>query len=188
MEDLLDGLRTGELKATARMINLLLQGADAIKLMLPQAVAGMTELPPHVPSLLEEMRELGTEGRASDAPIIVAEPMMSGAVPAPLVSAAESAARITAAAEPLARPVAASRRIRVDLDRLDRLLNLTGEMGIARGRMLTLVDTMERSAREPLLEAMVRVRSSPPIPAGRSDRNPDGSRGHHVSTVQAYRS
>src|SRR5216684_4774419 len=58
MEDLLDGVRNAELQPTSRMVNLLLQGTDAIKLMLPEAVDGVSELPLHVLSLLEEMREI----------------------------------------------------------------------------------------------------------------------------------
>ncbi len=146
MEDLLDGVRNAELQPTSRMVNLLLQGTDAIKLMLPEAVDGVSELPLHVLSLLEEMREIGAHGRAHDT--IMESAVYTESLAAPV-------AGITpAAVEPMARPAAGSKRIRVDLNRLDRLLNLTGEMGIARGRILTAIESLEKGMRERFLEAM----------------------------------
>ncbi|MEO8033337.1 MAG: chemotaxis protein CheA [Acidobacteriota bacterium] len=159
MEDLLDGVRKNELEPTARMINLLLQGADAIKLTIPQAVAGVTDVvPPTIQSLLEDMRDLGIDERAGRllAPVIAAAPIVIPALQWPDAGEASAAARLAAAttAEPMAGPTATNRRLRVDLDRLDRLLNLTGELGIARGRMLTLVQSIEGDVRERFIEAM----------------------------------
>jgi two-component system chemotaxis sensor kinase CheA len=156
MEDLLDGVRRQELVPSERMINLLLQGADAIRRGIPQAVAGVLDLPPSVQSLLEDMRELGVDERPDGAAIaILAGAPLSIPVATPPEGGASAAAKLAAAtAAATARPEVATRRLRVDLDRLDRLLNLTGELDIARGRMLTLVQGLGSDLRDRFVEAM----------------------------------
>jgi two-component system chemotaxis sensor kinase CheA len=139
MEDLLHAIRVRELEPSPRIINLLLQGADSIKSTLPQALAGVTDIPARIQLLLEEMHEIRIDERAGQP------------------SAAAAAAKIeavAAAGAPVSRPASATKRLRVDLERLDRLLNLTGELGIARGRMAAAIDSLGGTARDRLLEAM----------------------------------
>lgn len=156
MEDLLDGVRKNELEPSARMISLLLQGSDAIKLTIPHAVAGVIEVPPQIQSLLEDMRDLGIDERGGrlEGSVFAASPIVIPTTRLPEAEEASVAARRSAAAEPLPRPAGTARRLRVDLDRLDRLLNLTGELGIARGRMASLVRDIEGDVRDRFVEAM----------------------------------
>ncbi|HXH42208.1 MAG TPA: chemotaxis protein CheA [Thermoanaerobaculia bacterium] len=144
MEDLLHAMRRRELEPTPRIINLLLQGADSIKSTLPRALAGATDLPAQIQLLLEEMREVRA-GELAVSPILI-----------PPVAGAESTAKIAAvvAAAAPARPAPLAKRLRVDLDRLDRLLNLTGELGIARGRMRVAIESLEGTTRDRFIEAM----------------------------------
>jgi len=144
MEGLLDAMRLGELDPTPRIINLLLQGADSIKSTIPHALAGVTGVPAQIQLLLQEMREIRVDERA-----VLIPPMQL-----PEASAASAAAKIAAAGAPAARPAAATKRLRVDLERLDRLLNLTGELGIARGRMVTAIESLAGATRDRFLEAM----------------------------------
>jgi two-component system chemotaxis sensor kinase CheA len=146
MEDLLDAMRTREIDPTPRIITLLLEGADAIKSTIPQALAGVTELPVRIRALLEEMREIRA-GLPSAAPI------SSAPILIPPALAEAGAASTAAAGAPGPRP-AAMKRLRVDLERLDRLLNLTGELGIARGRMLAAIESLQGRMRDQFIEAM----------------------------------
>ncbi len=151
MENLLDAIRKRELEPAPRIINVLLQGADAIKSTIPHALAAEIQL------LLEEMHEIGIDERTGHPsvatavePLVVLPPAQS-----PELSAALAAAKIAAAAEaPAVRPASATKRLRVDLERLDRLLNLTGELGIARGRMAAAVESLQGTARDRFVEAM----------------------------------
>jgi len=151
MEDLLDAMRTQELDPTPRIITLLLDGADAIKSTIPQALAGVTELPVQTQLLLEEMREIRTDDRAGNrsAGAIAPPPILES----PLQLAAAKVAAVAAAGVPGPRP-AAMKRLRVDLERLDRLLNLTGELGIALGRMLGAIESLQGETRDQFIESV----------------------------------
>ena len=151
MEDLLDAMRTQELDPTPRIITLLLEGADAIKSTIPQALAGVTELPVQTQLLLEEMREIRTDDRAGNrsAGAIAPPPILES----PLQLAAAKVAAVAAAGVPGPRP-AAMKRLRVDLERLDRLLNLTGELGIALGRMLGAIESLQGETRDQFIESV----------------------------------
>jgi two-component system chemotaxis sensor kinase CheA len=158
MEDLLDAMRMRELEPTPAIINLLLQGADSIKSTIPHALAGVTEVPTAIELLLEEMREIRVDARAGPPSVaaIAASSILIPSTRLPEASAASTAAKIGAAAAeaPAARPAAATKRLRVELERLDRLLNLTGELGIARGRMVTAIESLEVTKRDRFVEAM----------------------------------
>lgn len=104
LEDLLDRIRKGQLEVTPPLVSLLLRAVDALRQMVPEAVAGAAELQPAHRDLLALLRS----GHAAPA-------------------AAPAAA---APAEPEHEAT-----LRVGLDKLDRLLNLTGEIAIAQGRL-----------------------------------------------------
>lgn len=108
LEDLLDRIRKGRLEVTPPLVSLLLQAVDALKEMVPEAVAGAAQLRPTHLELLARLRA----GQAERA---------AAAGPAP-----------AAPAEP-----EHDTTLRVGLDKLDRLLNLTGEIAIAQGRLQT---------------------------------------------------
>jgi two-component system chemotaxis sensor kinase CheA len=135
LEDLLDRLRERLLPVTADLIALLLRAVDALREMVPAAAAGADALSGSQERLLGQ---LAAHAASVMAPV-AARP---AAHPAP----------ITAALDPSAgKP----RGLRVDMDKLDRMLDLTGEIAIARNRLRRMLE--EGGARPEVLEAQSEV-------------------------------
>ena len=112
IEDLLDRMRSGKRQSTPATISLLLRAADGLRRLL----ASGEDLTEADAELIEELHEaaIGTPASAPSRRRDAAEP------------AAETAALP-------ADEVAQTRKLRIDLDKLDALLNLTGELSIAVG-------------------------------------------------------
>lgn len=129
LEDLLDRLRGGVLTATPDLISLLLECVDTLRVMVPESVAGRDTLRAANHKLLARL-SASAEGQALG---LRSEP--------------------AAAAEALG--TVAARTLRVDVSKLDRMLNLSGEISIARGRLSALIETRKASpAREAALDAL----------------------------------
>ncbi len=117
LEELLDRLRAHRLAVDAGLVNLLLQSADALR---DAVAAGGTAPSPAAEALRER-----------------------------IVRAVASAADVAAPSTPTPEPThaqsstSAGRTLRVDVRKLDRMLDLSGEIGIARGR---LTDMLEKRA------------------------------------------
>lgn len=109
MEDLLERLRSGQTVASNGIITLLLESVDVLRGLLGEP-AREGVLTAGQLQLIEQLR--------------AADPLY---VPAPESLHAGSA------------PERVSRTLRIDLARLDRLLDLSGEIGIARGRLSELL-------------------------------------------------
>jgi two-component system chemotaxis sensor kinase CheA len=110
LEDVLDRLRKGRAVVSPGLVTALLRSVDVLRRLLATGEAGET-LGPLERAALEEV--LGSAGEATPA----VEP---------------------AAEAPLGRGIQdrlAGRTLRVDMDKLDRMLNLTGEMAIVQGRL-----------------------------------------------------
>jgi two-component system chemotaxis sensor kinase CheA len=129
LEDLLDGLRARTVPVTEEVIVLLLQSVDALRDVVPAAVSGNEGLTAAHERLLEQ---LAARARREESP--------ASAGPADGRSAVPS----TAAA------AGAGRGLRVDTAKLDRMLDLTGEIAIGRNRLRRL---LELSGSTELLEA-----------------------------------
>ena len=120
LESLLQRLRAGLIPVSRKTVTLLLQSADALREMLPGAIAG-------------------EEQRKSDYAALLVR-LAEGGVGIEYPPSAE--------AENIEEPAAGCRRredgsgggarngtIRVDIQKLDRMLNLAGEIAIAQGRL-----------------------------------------------------
>ena len=149
LEELLDRLRERSLAVTGERVSLLLQAVDALREMIPAAAAGGEQLPPAARSVLDRLERSGGEPSAED-------PWRD---PAAEVGAAE-----VGAADPAARGAdrrtgdrrIADRRgrsLRVGLGKLNRLLDITGEISIARGRLAQMLSDPTRT-RAAILESM----------------------------------
>jgi two-component system chemotaxis sensor kinase CheA len=144
LEELLERLRDGRLSVSAEIIARLLRAVDALRAIVPAAIAGADALTPEQESLRAELHSVvvAPSGRASQ--------------PGP--------------AAPAQR-----RSMRVDLEKLDRILALIGTMAVARlrlgqvleqdGALSDAVDLhreLDRMTRD-LHEEVMRVRA---VPAG----------------------
>lgn len=135
LEDLLDRIREGEVRVRPEITDLLLASVDAMREMIPAATEGADSLTSAQRALLDTLH-LAAEAR--EVPHLVAE----SAEPE-VVSVAESET-----AKPAAKR---ARTLRVDVEKLDRALDLVGEIAIARGRLTQMMEDGRPGAE--LLEA-----------------------------------
>jgi two-component system chemotaxis sensor kinase CheA len=136
VEDLLEAVRKHELTMSREVISLLLQGVDALRVLVPAAAEGKDRLSQSHQELKKAMsiHASGQEAttRETTSP--------SDQVPSPT-------------AVPGATPLGSrNRTLRVDIDKLDRMLNLTGEIAIAQGRLRRLIEELKTDAGSRLLE------------------------------------
>jgi len=118
MEDVLQRFRSRTLPVTTELVSLLLRGVDALRRMVLVAPTGRDDLDFGHTDLLDLLRSASSPARARpSAPDAGHSPTPDG-VP-------------DASQDRLRR----ERTLRVDIRKLDRLLDLTGEIAIAQGRL-----------------------------------------------------
>ncbi len=117
MEELLDGMREGRLDATTAHVSQLLDAADALRDIAVRSVNGDGTLSDPQEALLAQVTAWQANGGMTSSSLA------SGA----------------AAQEP-ARAARPSRSLRVGIDKLDRMLNLAGEIATIRGTVRQLVE------------------------------------------------
>ena len=137
VEDLLDGLREHVVEATPAVVGLLLEAVDHLRELVPAAIDGLEEVPPAGRALLERIA-LAAEGGLQDAanPIESTGSTESPVSIAPVVT--EPAGDADAWLPAVRRE--ATRTLRVDVGKLDRTLDLVGEIAIARGRVAQMLE------------------------------------------------
>ncbi len=133
IEDLLVAVREERMALTPAVIEAVLAGTDALRLLLGLAEAAPDELEPLVEGALAQLGRLmpGAAARPAATPVPSAPPGLAAVAPA--------AAQGMASPEPVVparkTPVPTVAGVRVSLDRLDSLMNLVGELVIARSRL-----------------------------------------------------
>ncbi|HLA77719.1 MAG TPA: chemotaxis protein CheA [Vicinamibacteria bacterium] len=132
LEDLLDRLREGERRLTSELASLLFQAVDALRELVPAAVAGHHQLSPRQVALKKRLARALREGAESDRPQAADVSVVSGG----------------------GLSGAPARGLRVSIEKLDRLLNLAGEIAVARGRLRAGVEALSGLDRESLLQAL----------------------------------
>jgi two-component system, chemotaxis family, sensor kinase CheA len=138
LEDLLDRLRTHELAFSPDIADVLLASIDVMREFTAAGAEGRDTPAPKSKKLLHRMkgqieRKLKARKNSSEPEI---EPADGASASMNLVAAPQSA-----------------RTLRVDVHKLDRLLDLTGEIGIAWGRVTRLFENREQMSVENLAEA-----------------------------------
>lgn len=124
VEDLLDVLRQQQALPGPELISLLLKVVDELRAMVPAAAAGAQEL---TPKQLEFRRQIAREVERRSKRVVT--------------TAGTSG-------ETLATPKAdllagiAHRTLRADVEKLDHILNLTGEIVTAQGRLRQMIEKM----------------------------------------------
>lgn len=130
-EDLLERWRDGKVATSRGLVSLLLRVVDALR---AGVAAGVARRPADEPTLRELSRRLSV---AATAPA-VAEAPAPGGPPELTASGAPGSSR--------------ARTLRVDVEKLDRMLDLTGELAIARGRLADLLERPDAASPDQLLE------------------------------------
>ncbi|MFN7972920.1 MAG: chemotaxis protein CheA [Acidobacteriota bacterium] len=156
-EDLLDKLRSGAATATASLVTVLLQGRDVLRQMVDAALAGDEKPKPAHNAMRIRLRNLvATMGGAPASPAST-----TSAFPRPVVPAVDTAAEVAppsavedAAPSPAADAARArAKTLRIDVEKLDRMLNLVGEITIARVRLERGLRRLEGAEAEVCREA-----------------------------------
>ena len=135
VEDLLEALRQRHLSISEELISLLLQSVDALSAMVPAAAQGNEKLS----SSHEELKR-NLAAHVSGAP---AKPRKS-----PASDEGPSPTAVPGSVPPGAR----NRTLRVDIEKLDRMLNLTGEIAIAQGRLRRMIEQLDSGTGRDILE------------------------------------
>lgn len=135
MEDLLEEVRANRFTVTPPLITLLLRCGDALRRLIETSMAGEDVLSPAAATLIDALGRAKRDGVA------------------PALEQHDDAQDVRAST---------GRRLRVDLERLDAILDLMGELSIAVGRLSarTECEDVERLVGE-LQEHVTRVRMVP---------------------------
>jgi two-component system chemotaxis sensor kinase CheA len=139
-EDLLNQLRKGELAITRAIIDALLRANDQVRLMMADIRNGLApeyDLAPFLEMLENSVHPAAGTPEASATSSAAAPP------PDPVADAAASELAAEAADQRAARALAAARpessdTMRVEVRKLDYLVNLVGELVLERNRLLRL--------------------------------------------------
>jgi len=136
MEDLLEALRKHEIAISQELISLLLNGVDALRALVPAAAEGSDRLS-SAHQRLKKVIARYASARVGAPPANQSfhdrpsPPAVPGSVPS-------GGAR--------------NRTLRVDIEKLDQMLNLTGEIAIAQGRLRRMVEELKSEGGRILLE------------------------------------
>lgn len=145
VEDLLDTVRSGMLSITSEIISLLLDLVDVLRQMVADAREGRDETGPRAKDALARIsRCLQQDGKAERGKGVARKLRESHASPSTDAAHVANGDSLKEAA----------RTLRVDLDKLDRLLNLTGEITIARGRVAQMLEAKDEINVEAIRDAL----------------------------------
>lgn len=141
MEDLLDAIRGGRITISREVIALLLHGVDALRALVPAAAEGNDRLSPSHLGLKQLMADHAS-GKLAGAPAA------ASATDAQNFSEVPSPASVPGVSVLSAR----NRTLRVEIEKLDQMLNLTGEIAIAQGRLRRMIAEVQGEEGRRLLE------------------------------------
>jgi two-component system, chemotaxis family, sensor kinase CheA len=134
VEDLLDVFREQQAVPSAELISLLLKAVDELRAMVSTAKAGPHALTPAQQKIRKEIaREVEKRSKR-------------------IVTTGGAAGESSSAARMDMLPGANHRTLRADVDKLDHMLNLTGEIVIAQGRLRQMIEKLGTEQGRALLE------------------------------------
>jgi two-component system, chemotaxis family, sensor kinase CheA len=135
LEDVLEGVRDGTRAVSAGLITLLLRAVDVLRALLNAAAAGDDHIPADFAAVRDTLAATAGAGPSQEPP----------------TPAAPAAPPARVDAEPAREQE--SRTLRIDVGKLDRMLNLTGEIAISRGRIARMLEDLPGAAGREILEA-----------------------------------
>lgn len=135
LEDTLEPLRSRRVQVTPELVGLLLEALDALRRLLNDAVAGKSSGADADPALMAALRTAARQAKSADqdpfAEVAPGEP----AAGSPATRESSGAGGTTLR----------NRTLRVEVEKLDRLVDVAGEIVIARGRVAQLLEDPEAS-------------------------------------------
>ncbi len=161
MEDILNRLRKAEMVVTPDIMDLLLESLDILKQLIQNVRDGNTEEVP-IEDIVGRLvagltSQDGETGEEAPAPPPTASDTENSAQPEKTVPSAATKEKKPAAAAPAGgHKRSVEQTIRVDVNRLDTLMNLMGELVLGRNSLMQSVNTLSHdheADREKLLQA-----------------------------------
>jgi chemosensory pili system protein ChpA (sensor histidine kinase/response regulator) len=142
VEDLIGRLREGEIDPSPAVVDICLESVDVLKKTLHRQWADESEMRAGVDSLLGRIAEFAPLVPEEDESV-TSGPEAQQTVDAEAASAApQKTQRKTG--KPAQAPTAATKSVRIALERLDRMMNTVGELVINRTRMVGRVAELEK--------------------------------------------
>jgi two-component system, chemotaxis family, sensor kinase CheA len=134
VEDLLDVFREQQLLPTAELISLLLKAVDELRAMVSAAQTGPVELTSQQQNL---RKEIAREVEKRSKRVVRANGTREESISGTKIDALSNANH---------------RTLRADVDKLDHMLNLTGEIVIAQGRLRQMIENLSGDQGRAILE------------------------------------
>ena len=134
VEDLLDLFREQQALPSADLISLLLKAVDELRAMVSASKSGPQELTRGQQALRKQIAQ-EVEKRSKR-----------------VVTASGASAESSSAVKLDVLPGASHRTLRADVDKLDHMLNLTGEIVIAQGRLRQMIEKLDTEQGRAILE------------------------------------
>jgi two-component system chemotaxis sensor kinase CheA len=134
VEDLLEALRNRQIAVSQTLISLLLNAIDALRVLVPSASEGNDKLSESHQELKTKIAEYVSGGHLDREKPVFDEVSSPLAVPGTVTQGARN------------------RTLRVDIAKLDRMLNLTGEIAITQGRLRHRIDELRTETGREMLE------------------------------------
>ena len=134
VEDLLDVYREKHAALGAYVVSLLLKVVDEFRTLVPEAIGGKTGLTKSQKDLRKRIAEEVKRGPSQNAGKAAAV----GSEPAGDLQKNEAPA--------------AGRTLRADIGKLDKILNMTGEIVVMQGRLRNMLEQLEKKQRAELIE------------------------------------
>lgn len=132
VEDLMDALRESRIRMTPALTDLIFRTVDGIRLLMKRDACNLERARQGFTALRQQLRQAGEAAMVTSvAPTASIPPVQEGAVRPPR---AETDRQEGGRSQNGAVPVEEGAVIRVSRERLDRLLNLVGELMTGRGR------------------------------------------------------
>ena len=145
IEDVLDAIRKGRLAVTSELTTLLLVSLDILREMVTAAGDGKDETGRRAKDVLSRISRYLSEGAKNNGEADTGAPALESEAAHP-----GAAANSTAGGHGVAE---SARTLRVHIQKLDRLLNLAGEITIARGRVAQMLENKEKVSLDEIREA-----------------------------------
>ena len=142
LEEVLERLRSGTLAVDRGLVTLLLKTVDALRQIVPDAVAGDDSLAPDQVALMAVLAQVGSSGETDSGAVTRSAPVEN-----------KRRRLVGRRRENVRDWLDRKTTLRVDIEKLDQLLNLTGELSIARARMTELLETGGELGEGEVLEA-----------------------------------
>jgi len=134
-EELLQRFRSRAVTVTRERITLLLRSVDALRQMVPEAITGAEDLRPEHSALLQQLAT-GNPSSATEESV---------AVSAGTFHPSKSFGRRR---EDFQAWMERAGTVRVDIQKLDRMLNIAGEIAVAHGRLREVLETRSQGGNE----------------------------------------